>query len=289
MTHFRDLTPCNYSGFSGVAPMLAVGWLEPPFDFSRGEVKPAIRDRLQTLFSDPWAKFMFFGLHACGFCAQAAGVDALRADRGQHDLPRGSTNSLIPGRAVVYVVPELILHYIDEHQYRPPPPFADAVAVCPPMGSRGYFLALMAAGGDMPAYVADADSTAALQALALWRNPVSRAWCRLARTLAIGRRMSREPLWEEVLAAQPAVHVRELPRVRVVEFLARVSNAGHAVLERGDGFVLSRPDGDISVSPIGVRWVVRRQRGNVWWPHGAASNEAELERFLSSALGSPIL
>jgi hypothetical protein len=75
----------------------------------------------------------------------------------------------------------------------------------------------------------------------------------------------------------------------VVDFLRRVSNAGHTVHEQGDEFVLPHPDGEIRVCPIDTHWVVRRKKGNVWYPYGAAWNEAELERFLSSARGSLIL
>jgi hypothetical protein len=90
------------------------------------------------------------GSHACGFCAQAVGIGRREADMGRGRLPSGSTNILIPGRAVVYVIPSSIVHYIEEHQYCPPTALSDVEDVCPPMWSRRYFLALMAAGGDMP-------------------------------------------------------------------------------------------------------------------------------------------
>ena len=287
MTYFRDLMPCDYGSFSTLRHLVAVGWLEPPFDFPRGNVKPAIRARLEAFFSAPWSPSVFMGSHACRFCVQAAGIGPVRADL-REDLPRGSANILIPGRDVVYVSPHLILHYIDEHQYCPPSGFARAVRVCPPIGSRAYFLALMAAGGDMPAFFESSDGPAR-QAALLWRNPLWRAWHRTVRSLATGPRVLREPLLNEWAAAREARKAREFPRERVVDFLRRVSNAGHAVHEHGDEFVLPDPGGEIRVCRIGVRWVVRRKRGNVWWPHGAAANEAELEQFLSLALGGPIL
>ena len=75
MTYFRDLMPCDYSGLSTLKPQVAVGWLEPPFEFPRGTVKHAMRARLEALFSAPWGTGVFMGSHACGFCAQAAGID----------------------------------------------------------------------------------------------------------------------------------------------------------------------------------------------------------------------
>jgi len=85
----------------------------------------------------------------------------------------------------------LILHYIDEHQYLPPSAFARAVGVCPPMGSRGYFLALMAASGDMPTFLEGSSDGAARQATLLWRNPLWRVWHRTVRSLATGPRVLR--------------------------------------------------------------------------------------------------
>jgi hypothetical protein len=153
MTYFKDLTRCSAGPFSRLEPLLAVGWLAPRFDFPRGPVDRAMRDRLEAFFRDPWLPIVFLGSHVCRFCVQALGIDPARADRAPGQLPRGSANILIPDGDVVYVVPELILHYIDEHEYCPPSALADAVAACPPMGSSAYFRALMAAGGDMPAFV----------------------------------------------------------------------------------------------------------------------------------------
>ena len=266
MTYCQDLTPCTYGHHSELPPHVAVGWLEPPFEFPRGPVKRAIRDRLEALFRGRWSYLHTFGSHACRFCVQAAGISSpTLADRGMGDLPRGSTNILIPGRDVAYVVPELIVHYIDEHRYCPPSAFARAVTVCPPAGSRRYFLALMALGGEMPDLVEyeASYSAAARHAVLLWRNPLMRAWCRRVRSRATGPRLLSEPLLEEWAAMRRAREVREFPfpRQRVVDFLLRVSNAGHAVQEQGDDFVLPHPDGEIRVCPSDVRWVVRRKGG----------------------------
>ena len=239
MTYIPNLTPCTYGSFWRLTPLLAIGWLEPGHEFPRGTVKRATRDRLKALFSAHRSPVSFFGSHTCGFCAQAAGIDPAYAARMRNDLPSGFANILVPGRKVVYVVPELILHYIDAHQYRPPSAFTDAVGACPRMGSRGYFLALMATGGDMPGLVNESlgsprstrrftsapDTAAARRAALLWRNPMSRAWSRFVRSLRTGPHLSGEPAWEEVVAAHEARKVHPLPRQQVADFLLRVSNA----------------------------------------------------------------
>ena len=287
MTYFRDLTPCDYgASFSGLTHVVAVGWLEPPFEFPRGLVNRATRDRLQTLLSARWALSSAFGSHACRFCAEAAGIDGRSADFGLGELPRGSANILIPGRDVVYAAPELILHYIDAHQYCPPAAFARAVRVCPPMQSKRYFLALMTTGGEMPAFVEELRDNAARQVVTVWRSPLRRAWHRIVRGIATGPRVLREPLLNEWAAEREARKAKEFPRQRVVDFLQRISSSGLAAHEEGDEFVLPHPDGEIHICPIGVRWVVRRKKGKVLYAYGAATNEIELEQLLASALMS---
>jgi hypothetical protein len=51
-------------------------------------------------------------------------------------------NIFIPGDGCVYAAPELIVHYIEEHQYLPPPNFCAAVVACPPMQGAEYFKTL---------------------------------------------------------------------------------------------------------------------------------------------------
>jgi hypothetical protein len=40
---------------------------------------------------------------------------------------------------VVYVAPELVVHYIESHGYQPPEEFIAAVMACPPQESAEFF------------------------------------------------------------------------------------------------------------------------------------------------------
>jgi hypothetical protein len=55
-------------------------------------------------------------------------------------------NIFIPGRGVVYVAPEGVIHYISCHDYLPPPEFCAALLASPSEGSPEYFAALRASG-----------------------------------------------------------------------------------------------------------------------------------------------
>jgi hypothetical protein len=52
----------------------------------------------------------------------------------------------VPGDAKIYLAPELILHYIDQHGYAPPSEFQQAVLDCPTMRSIEYLRAISELG-----------------------------------------------------------------------------------------------------------------------------------------------
>jgi len=54
----------------------------------------------------------------------------------------GSSDIVVPDRTVVYMAPELILHYIRAHRYLPPSSFLEAVLNCPEPGTEEYHNAI---------------------------------------------------------------------------------------------------------------------------------------------------
>jgi len=72
----------------------------------------------------------------CGQCGAARPLDymvkwGLRGATGYR-------NVWIPAANAVYIAPEMILHYIRGHSYRPPDEFVEAVLVAPDQGSEDY-------------------------------------------------------------------------------------------------------------------------------------------------------
>ncbi len=125
MTWYEDLGPIDYFG-SGITVLRAVGWLEKGKPYPRGAVDRRFFDRLAELTANAWSEVLFCGVHDCDFCGRAC----------------GTTNVFIPDGEIVFVAPELILHYIRAHGYQPPLPFVRAVLRCPDMGSPGYLRAI---------------------------------------------------------------------------------------------------------------------------------------------------
>lgn len=130
--HRPDLSPYDADDQS-LAPLKAVGWLDRGHEYPTGSIDPAFIGRLKELLASPFQPFAAFGLHECTLC--------------QFDGPKGSANLYVPGDGVVFVMPELALHFMAAHHYRPPGAFQAAVMACPPMQSMAYKRALLANGG----------------------------------------------------------------------------------------------------------------------------------------------
>jgi hypothetical protein len=125
----EDLSPL------GDSPRLfAVGWLARGHEYPIGEIPMATYKKLAALLAKPWQAAASGVIQPCSLCLY-------EADRA------GTMNLFVPGEQRVYVAPELILHYLNAHHYRPPEEFCTAVVNCPTMGTPEYRQALLTAGG----------------------------------------------------------------------------------------------------------------------------------------------
>jgi len=126
MAYYPDLTPYEY--YPGLADMLNVGWLSPGHPFPRGPVPLAFAHELQRLSREPVE--LTRGCHTCEFCRPPEDIIAaepryrevwemFRCGNGELHV-RGETG-------LVYCSPALVVHYVSEHQYQPPPEFVAAV------------------------------------------------------------------------------------------------------------------------------------------------------------------
>jgi hypothetical protein len=143
MTFFPDLAPYRY-GFAPVAwdqngppslepielytwmwdpedgafdlPELAVGWLDPPHEYPRGQLTTPLVEKLDRLCRTS-RYHVTRGFHPCGICGDAS--DGL-----------GSKEIRLLGDGVVYAAPDKIVHYVSAHAYAPPRGFVEALERC---------------------------------------------------------------------------------------------------------------------------------------------------------------
>ena len=132
MAWYEDLAECTY--FPIRTPALrAVGWLAKDKLYTQGRVDPRVYSALVEFQKHPWEPVAVMGLHDCELC--------------RYDPLRGASNIFVPGTGVVYVCPELITHYMNQHAYAPPAEFCAAVLASPTMSSVDYLRAIVANGG----------------------------------------------------------------------------------------------------------------------------------------------
>ena len=166
MTWFQDLQPCYYFGEEAATCLRAVGWLDNTALFTEGVCEATVVQRLIEYRENPWQPFgPFSGRHECNLCAaesspqsywtkmghivgtkRPVGQQVVSNEPGQANATSHS-NLFIPGDGVIYVCPEGIIHYVQQHNYLPPREFVNAVLACPPMWSKEYFQAISASGG----------------------------------------------------------------------------------------------------------------------------------------------
>lgn len=89
---------------------ILVGWIGDTIP-SRGEVLDEIMEKLEWAYDNREIDQGCLGEHECEICHN-------HTDRGE---------ILIIDDDKMYVTPKMILHYINDHSYRPPKEFMDAV------------------------------------------------------------------------------------------------------------------------------------------------------------------
>ena len=144
--HIRDLDLCYYgdgeyeraldADFWSV-PLRAIGWLEHPHSFTRGDVPKALISRLKALVDQAPSDLRYRGIEECSFCL-AEGLPPPGPIWSQENI-------LIPGDGVVYAAPGGVVHYIEAHSYLPPSEFVEAALRCAACGSDEYCRALQEA------------------------------------------------------------------------------------------------------------------------------------------------
>lgn len=126
MAHFADLTPYSYLSHPADDNPVNIGWLDREQGFPQGVVPDDVLARIFVLCGKPVNRTR--GFHVCELCPQPNPIRGFHAVRDGIDLWLGSAEIRVPSRSgVVFACPNLIYHYIRDHQYKPPQEFIDAV------------------------------------------------------------------------------------------------------------------------------------------------------------------
>lgn len=154
MPHRSDLSVYNYSPTS--FPLVNVGWLDAGHGFPIGRAPAGLVDALVRLAAEPWQAMR--GHQGCVLCGQGF-------DRPLVVAHPDTGDEVMLGHAEIrcwdsiehgYAAPTLVVHYVQEHGYRPPDGFVERVL----RGTDAGVERLMRAQEVMNSYIRLAESVA---------------------------------------------------------------------------------------------------------------------------------
>jgi len=130
VTYFEDGTPYPFRPTEDHA--VCAGWLDASREYSRGPVPPEFVAVLSRLCRD--TTFRTRGFHYCNLCVPDHEPqfvsDYVKAvvydDRGDFEVGNAEVRVRGLGEAM-FVAPDMVIHYVVDHGYRPPDDFIEAV------------------------------------------------------------------------------------------------------------------------------------------------------------------
>jgi hypothetical protein len=124
MAYYPDLSRYQYFSRAINPPSLTIGWLDVTHGFPVGSTDSLFTERLWLYCRNRvWATR---GYHQCEICSEPQWPYI--ATRGDQELKLGSAEIRVLGTDnIIYAAPDLIYHYVVDHQYLPPQEFIDAV------------------------------------------------------------------------------------------------------------------------------------------------------------------
>ena len=147
MAYFADLVPCDSgSVITDDCRILAIGWLDSKHPYARGTVEIEFFRKLIRLIAHPLpTSATNLGFHVCELCRFTGGGDSVF--EGAKISSRSKRTIYVPGNQALYCAPELIAHYVDSHEYKPPEEFVSAVLSCPDPTTMEFRRRILANGG----------------------------------------------------------------------------------------------------------------------------------------------
>jgi hypothetical protein len=124
MTYFSDFSPYSYLETDEKKRILNIGWLDNMHTFNKGENDIAILRKILGFCEKAVNKTR--GYHLCPFCDNPSFGFVVECENSRIVL--GSAEIWIKGeKDIIYAAPDLIYHYMKDHNYLPPKEFLTAV------------------------------------------------------------------------------------------------------------------------------------------------------------------
>jgi hypothetical protein len=128
MTYFADGSPYSFAQTGEARPLVNIGWLDDGHSYPTGIVPGDLVARLARLCRNGVQRSR--GFHRCGFCGQAEGAPPMPTTSrdGHGEFIVGAAEIRVTDQAdVTFAAPDMIIHYVADHGYKPPDEFLDAL------------------------------------------------------------------------------------------------------------------------------------------------------------------
>jgi hypothetical protein len=126
--YFPDLTP--YADYDRPDHRIfRVGWLEKSEPFETAQPPEGLVESLQKQL--PFRVLRTRGWFKCHLCKRR---EYLQLDEYKQTL--GGAEIWIENGQVTYACPDMIIHYVDDHHYKPPKAFLTALMIAEKKGKR---------------------------------------------------------------------------------------------------------------------------------------------------------
>lgn len=139
MTFFEDGSAYRYLAEGVGSGAINVGWLDVEHVFAAGPVPSAFVDRLLVRCRSPLLRTR--GFHRCNLCEPAGSVGVASGvvveSAGGDFVVGGAEIRVLAENGVCFAAPDMVIHYVVEHGYRPPDAFVEAILGSVGAGSTG--------------------------------------------------------------------------------------------------------------------------------------------------------
>lgn len=136
MTYYPDLSVYEYGRFG--ENIFNIGWLDKTYNFPTGKTNELFIERLFEFCEQKVEEYR--GYHLCNLCNDE-NPEIFVARYKQKSISLGNSEIRVFAQAgKVYAAPNLIYHYVVDHDYYPPEEFIQSVMAGPFPGSEEYEL-----------------------------------------------------------------------------------------------------------------------------------------------------
>ena len=126
MAYFSDLSQYTYT--IEAPPAVNVGWLDPDHPYTHGKMPKGLFAKLRKRALENQVNPMR-GFHECVFCLRENRQSRISLNCKGKVRYLGSAEVWVRSHdGTSYAAPNLIVHYIEAHDYLPPKDFLDALA-----------------------------------------------------------------------------------------------------------------------------------------------------------------